>query len=460
MPHRARLGPLRRTLWESSTVTSRDPIRPNAERGMRGRAAGHMRADRGHESGRGREPVDGYPRRSDPADRERHAPSHAGPRPLARSSLWQDDDHSTGAFSGPQPLRARWDPVPPPRSRVGRQRTRTERRRTSVGWFIHHYGWRAYALPVLVVLTVVTIIGITRGATEPHASHEVAGEGSGVVTVTLANSVVTTVTVAGTDVTTTVGEPRPDPTGEATLDGTASGPLDVTAAHPANELPPSPPIDSAEAFRGVTMGLLPPGAAYAETGAGTFHIVPGTSEPFGTGSDHRTFTIEVEDGIQSTAADSHFADAVMDVLSSETSWIGTGSFTLRRVDSGNPDFRVTLASQMTTRKADFCGWQVQLEASCYNYLPGRVVINDARWMRGAYSFNGDLTSYRVYAINHEVGHALGFNHEACPSHGALAPIMMQQSWSTADDDIAVLNPGGSVPADGKICRANPFVTGG
>jgi hypothetical protein len=35
--------------------------------------------------------------------------------------------------------------------------------------------------------------------------------------------------------------------------------------------------------------------------------------------------------------------------------------------------------------------------------------------------------------------------------------MMQQSWSTANDDVARLNGGGPVPADGKVCRANPFV---
>jgi hypothetical protein len=38
--------------------------------------------------------------------------------------------------------------------------------------------------------------------------------------------------------------------------------------------------------------------------------------------------------------------------------------------------------------------------------------------------------------------------------------MMQQSWSTADDDLQRLNGGGPVPADGKVCRANPFVVAG
>ena len=33
--------------------------------------------------------------------------------------------------------------------------------------------------------------------------------------------------------------------------------------------------------------------------------------------------------------------------------------------------------------------------------------------------------------------------------------MMQQSWSTADNDLHLLDPD-TIPADGKICVANPY----
>jgi hypothetical protein len=293
----------------------------------------------------------------------------------------------------------------------------------------------------------------------PHAGtpDDSAATGqSGVVTITQANSVVTTVTIAGPGATQTVGAADPAPTAA----GAGAEVLDVAAAHAGSAIPRTPDVDPSTAFRGVVMGALPPGEPFAKTGAGTFHVVPGTGGPWGDGSDQRTFTVEVEDGIESTAADRDFADAVTAVLSSPHSWIGTGRFTLRRIDSGTPDFRITLTSQTTTRQAEYCGWDVQLEASCFNSAQARVLINDARWVRGAYSYDGDLTSYRVYAVNHEVGHALGYNHEACPVNGGLAPVMMQQSWSTADDDVARLNGGGPVPADGKVCRANPFVQAG
>ena len=76
------------------------------------------------------------------------------------------------------------------------------------------------------------------------------------------------------------------------------------------------------------------------------------------------------------------------------------------------------------------------EVSCRN---GDVVaINAKRWTNGAEAYGGDLDSYRIYVINHEVGHALGRPHEACPGPGDLAPIMLQQTLGL----------------DG--CRANPW----
>ena len=375
---------------------------------------------------------------------------------LGRSTLWEDGGGGPELSRGPQPLRARWDPVPPPRERVGRRRTRAQRRRSTVGWFVHHYGWRAYALPVLAALTVTTVVGLANSTGSGATPAASGGSADAPPTVTVGTAVPTTVTVPGPGVTTTVGvgggAGAPDPA-VLTQDPTAV----VAAAHAASAVPVAPNVPASEAFDGIVMALLPPGASFAKTGAGTFHVVPGTSKVFGSGSDHRTFTVEVEDGIESASADQRFAASVVAILSSPRSWVGGGQFSLQRIDSGTPDFRVSLTSQMTTRQADFCGWDVPFEASCYNQTLQRVVINDARWVRGAYSYNADLASYRVYAINHEVGHALGNQHEPCPSTGALAPVMMQQSWSTSDNDVARLNPGGPVSADGKVCRASPFV---
>jgi len=60
----------------------------------------------------------------------------------------------------------------------------------------------------------------------------------------------------------------------------------------------------------------------------------------------------------------------------------------------------------------------------------KVVLNYFRWLAGAKDFGTDLGTYRLYLVNHEVGHMLGWGHTTCPAEGALAPLMMQQSKST------------------------------
>ena len=66
--------------------------------------------------------------------------------------------------------------------------------------------------------------------------------------------------------------------------------------------------------------------------------------------------------------------------------------------------------------------------SCRNEQ--NIVLNFFRWENGAVDFKNDMETYRIYLINHETGHILGWGHVGCPKEGAIAPVMMQQSKGT------------------------------
>ncbi len=323
---------------------------------------------------------------------------------------------------------------------MARERTtRTTKRRSAFGWFVHRYGWRVYAIPVLVALTVVAILQIAR----PQAGSGGAPSDNGVAGAPVSLATVPTV-VGGVSTTVTMTQPVLVPT---TVQ--APGTTTTVAPPPAGQSAQDPNTRWAAQL---AAGALPPGGSFTVKGKGTWHVVKGTSKKVGTGPKLLRYTIEVEDGV--TIDDQAFAQSVSSVLADPRSWIGGNAVSLQRIDKGEPDFRISLTSQMTVRDPAYCGFEIPLEASCYNRAVGRVLINDARWERGAVSFNGDLVLYRVYAINHEVGHALDFHHQPCAMNGGLAPVMMQQSFSTANDDLVPLDP--SIPKDGKVCRVNPY----
>ncbi|WP_346764579.1 DUF3152 domain-containing protein [Rhodococcus sp. HNM0569] len=311
-----------------------------------------------------------------------------------------------------QPLRAQWDPTSHERGRSRSPRPdRRVKKQSAFGRFVSNYGWRAYAIPVLVVVTAFVVVDAVRSSgTESTADDETPAMG------------VLTDNTEGTGV---VGVPP-------TADGSFAATL------------PS--------------GGLPNGGSFTERGAGTWHVVAGTSAKAGQGTDREfTYTVEVEDGVDTAAigGDQAFAAMVDQTLANPKSWVHDPRFAFRRVDTGEPDFRISLTSQMTVREK--CGYDIELEVSCYNPGIDRVVLNEPRWVRGATAFQGDIGSYRQYQINHEVGHAVGYaEHQPCQTQDGLAPIMMQQSFGTANDEIAQLDPEGVVPRDGLTCRFNPW----
>ncbi|MEO6700417.1 MAG: DUF3152 domain-containing protein [Jatrophihabitantaceae bacterium] len=267
--------------------------------------------------------------------------------------------------------------------------------------FVDRYGWRAYALPALAAITVLAVFTTN----SPKVRAAIGGNAE---------------RITGHSATSST-PPNAASDGQLKVDTPGAG--SVSTALPALALPPGP--------------------AYTQLGRGSYTTVPGHSAVIGHGRLYK-FSIEVENGI--TGVDPKaFAAVVMSALSDQRSWAGSAAggnqVAVQRVDSGAVDFHLSLVSAMTVR--NLCGYSLPVETSCYDGGDSRVVLNVARWVRGAKAYASDLATYRIYAVNHEVGHALGHNHAHQCLKDGLAPVMMQQTI-------------GDKTASGQICQANPW----
>lgn len=172
--------------------------------------------------------------------------------------------------------------------------------------------------------------------------------------------------------------------------------------------------------------------AVIEAGSGRFTVVsmPAAAlRPTPTGGRTVRYTVEVEDGAGISGED--FATTVGTVLTDPRGWQTKDG--VRFVDvppaeaakGAKVDLRITLASPDTTDR--LCApLETRGQVSCHN--SGRVVLNLRRWVLGAAAYGKDVATYRIYLVNHEVGHGIGHPHEYCGGKGQVAPVMMQQTY--------------------------------
>jgi Protein of unknown function (DUF3152) len=273
------------------------------------------------------------------------------------------------------PLAARVDLLERPAARAAVRDEPSRLRR-----FVRRHGWRAYAVPLLTVVTLVTLVDLAVNDSAPAPSRSAAA--------------------------TTVATPSvPAPTTAVAPSAPAAGDAEPTATEePSTE------------------------TTYVEQGAGSLSVVDGSSRTYGTGPLSR-FIVEIEDGIEVDGA--AFAEAVTLTLGDPRSWGAGGRMSFQRVGAaeaaaGQFDFRVALVSPGSMER--YCpGVGTGGYTSCR--YGDRAVINLARWATAVPHYDGDIATYRQYVVNHEVGHALGNGHVDCPGPGRLAPVMVQQTLS-------------------------------
>jgi hypothetical protein len=159
------------------------------------------------------------------------------------------------------------------------------------------------------------------------------------------------------------------------------------------------------------------------TGAFTYAAGPG--QLYGTGGAVRHFRVAVENG--SGQDPTAFAAAVDQIVADPRGWTANQGMKLQRVgQAATADFTIFLATPVTSEAMCAAGGLHTAQvASCY--LPGKVIINLARWMAGVSDYGAPIAVYRQFAVNHEIGRFLGASLEGCPGAGRLAPVMMQQT---------------------------------
>jgi len=182
---------------------------------------------------------------------------------------------------------------------------------------------------------------------------------------------------------------------------------------------PTPTVDpDAPTPADLDAGVLRRGVA--DTGDGQFDVDPGGSPARGVGEVH-AFRVEVERGLP--VDPDRFATFVFATLNDPRGWGHDGTMTFART-AGDAPLVVRLASPGTSAQlCDDDGGGGAL--SCRN--GPQVVLNFRRWVDGTPEYAGDLTGYRQYLVNHEVGHWLGHGHVRCPGPGMPAPVMQQQT---------------------------------
>jgi hypothetical protein len=281
-----------------------------------------------------------------------------------------------------------------------RQRQEIRRRRT----------WAGLAVVLCVAADVWTVTGA--GAREPVPEARLLQVARVAFTAGMAPA------VAVDQVERVPDSPVDSPVGSSTAAGSPAGADSGTSSTPGG----TNTVDDGKDAKG----------AVVESGSRRFTVVavPADAQrPAPTSGRTVRYTVELEGGLDVSGQE--LATVVGTVLTDPRGWQTKDDVRFVNVapaaaaKGAAVDLRITLASPSTTDK--LCApLQTRGQVSCHN--GGRVVLNLRRWVLGAAAYGSDITGYRTYLVNHEVGHGIGHSHAYCGGAGKVAPVMMQQTY--------------------------------
>ncbi len=191
----------------------------------------------------------------------------------------------------------------------------------------------------------------------------------------------------------------------------------LTDASTATPPPTPPPTPTPTVSRAGTD--IPP------TGSGTFVTAKAGGATVGSGSRPLRYAVEVESGLDISPSEA--ANEIAAILAAPRGWTHDPRTAFRLVSAGAPhDLTVKIATPGTADALCWAGIHQDTGGEYNCEVPGGVVVNLKRWVKGSPTFDGPIHDYRALIINHEMGHFLGHSHVTCAGPGQLAPVMMQQ----------------------------------
>lgn len=137
-----------------------------------------------------------------------------------------------------------------------------------------------------------------------------------------------------------------------------------------------------------------------------------------------------------------FSKIVQKILYDKRGWsrkgynfifVSSSEFDTIKPKNKKTQLKIKLRLSTNDTIAKECEFDENEKLSCYNpmtYPDATICINYTRWMDGSVYSKLPLSKYRIYVINHEIGHALGRGHvTSCVCKTCPVPVMMQQTLS-------------------------------